>query len=320
VVQTKTITESNEVLAVEQGLSSNPKHLPSWMLYDTQGDSLFRKIMELPEYYPTRCETEILTRHKDELARYFMDTGDPFDLIELGAGEGTKTELLLQSLIELNAKFTYKPVDISESVLFKLTTRLTSTHHGLRVKAIHATYEKAFENLSTAKRKVLLFLGANIGNMTLAEASTFLAATSRRLSERDMMVIGFDLKKDPRIIHAAYDDEDRARSDFNLNLLKRLNRTLGAQFDLKQFEHYADYNPQTGVASSYIVSLKDQNVLIKSIEKSFHFSQWEAIHTEVSQKYDLLVIEQMLTEAGLEITDLFFDRDHFFCDVVAVKQ
>jgi L-histidine Nalpha-methyltransferase len=319
-VQTKSIMESDEALAVEQGLSANPKHLPGWMLYDPQGHILFQKIMELAEYYPTRCETEILMGHKDELARYFIDTGKPFDLIELGAGDGTKTELLLQSLIELDAKFTYKPVDISESVLHELNLRMTTAHHGLRVKPIHATYEEAFENLSTAKRKVLLFLGANIGNMTLEEASDFLTATSRRLSERDMMVIGFDLKKDPRIIHAAYDDQLGVTRDFNLNILKRLNRTLDAQFDLKQFEHYADYNPQSGVASSYLVSLKDQDVLIKALGKTIHFSQWEAIHTEVSQKYDLLMIEQMLTDAGLEITDLFFDKEHFFCDVVAIKQ
>lgn len=276
--------------------------------------------MKLPEYYPTRCEYEILTTHKADLVHYFTEGKKPFTLIELGAGDGTKTELLLEALSNAHATFTYSPVDISSNVLGELSSRLSVRHPGLDLQPIHASYQDALEHLPSSTRKVLLFLGANIGNMTVEEASEFIKSTASRMAKRDVMVIGFDLKKDPRIIHRAYDDSRGVTRDFNLNLLTRLNKTLGAKFDLSQFSHYPDYNPQNGTASSYLVSMRDQDVHIAALNKTIHFSQWETIHTEISQKYDLLMIEKMLTNAGLDITDLFFDKDHYFCDVVAVKE
>lgn len=320
VIQTHYIPQAEVIQAVAEGLTGDPKKLPSWMLYDEAGDKLFQEIMRLPEYYPTRCEFEILEAHKEDLARYFEEGRNPFTLIELGAGDGTKTDLLLDTLTRTNAKFTYSPVDISKHVLEELTSRMVSRHRDLEIRPLHASYDEALSLLPPTQKKVLMFLGANIGNMTIDEAQEFLIATSRRLSKRDVMLIGFDLKKDPRIIHRAYDDPSGVTRNFNLNILKRLNGTVGAQFDLTQFDHYADYNPETGTAASYLISLKDQNVAIKTLGKTIHFSQWETIHTEISQKYDLLMIERLLTHAGFEITDLFFDKDHYFCDVVAIKQ
>lgn len=320
VIQTQYIPEAELIEAVAKGLSAERKSLPSWMLYDETGDKLFQEIMRLPEYYPTRCEFEILNTHKEDLARYFNEGRAPFTIIELGAGDGTKTDLLLDALMQLNASFTYSPVDISRHVLDELASRVSSRHFGLDIRPLHASYDEALSLLPPAKKKVLLFLGANIGNMTIQEAQQFLKVTSSRLSKRDVVMIGFDLKKDPRVIHQAYDDSRGVTRDFNLNILKRLNRTAGAQFDVSHFNHYAVYNPETGTAASYLVSLKDQDVAIKALGKTIHFGQWETIHTEISQKYDLLMIEKMLTSVGLEITDLFFDKNHFFCDVVAIKQ
>ena len=319
VIQTQYIPEAEVIQAIETGLSSDPKRLPSWLLYDQAGDKIFQEIMQLPEYYPTRCEFEILSAHKEDLVRYFIEGKKPFTLVELGAGDGTKTEILLTALSNANAAFTYSPVDISGNVLGELRSRLSVRHPDLEIQPIHASYEEALDHMPSSRRKVLLFLGANIGNMSVDEASDFIKSTSGRMAKRDVMLIGFDLKKDPRIIHRAYDDTRGVTRDFNLNLLKRLNKTLGAKFDLSQFSHYPDYNPQNGTASSYLVSLKDQDIHISALNKTIHFSQWETIHTEISQKYDLLMIEKMLTSAGLEITDLFFDKDHYFCDVVAIK-
>ncbi|HEY0744150.1 MAG TPA: L-histidine N(alpha)-methyltransferase [Chryseosolibacter sp.] len=320
VIQTQHIPEAEVIEAVAQGLSAERKSLPSWMLYDETGDKLFQEIMRLPEYYPTRCEFEILNTHKEDLARYFNEGRTPFTLIELGAGDGTKTDLLLDALMQLNALFTYSPVDISKHVLDELATRMSTRHVGLDIRPLHASYDEALSLLPPSRKKVLLFLGANIGNMTIAEAQQFLKATSARMSRRDVLLIGFDLKKDPRVIHRAYDDSSGVTRNFNLNVLTRLNHTVAAEFDVAQFNHYAVYNPETGTAASYLVSLKDQDVAIKALGKTIHFSQWETIHTEISQKYDLLMIEKMLTSVGLEITDLFFDKDHYFCDVVAIKQ
>jgi L-histidine Nalpha-methyltransferase len=305
--------------AVTLGLNNFPKKLPSWMLYDERGDKLFEQIMRLPEYYPTRCELEIINKHKDELAQYFTPSRKPFHLMELGAGNGLKSELLLQSLIKMDANFTYVPVDISSSILVELSSRMLDAFPHLKIKPVNSTYHEAIENLSTTIRNVLLFLGANIGNMSLPEASAFIAETSTHLHPNDLFVIGFDLKKDPNLIHAAYNDRSGITREFNLNLLTRLNKTMGARFDLTQFEHYPTYNPESGTASSYLVSLKDQDVYIGALEKTFHFTQWETIHTEISQKYDLLMIDQLLADSGLEIVDLFFDKDHLFCDVVAMK-
>ena len=319
VVQAQYIPEAEILNAIAAGLSSDPKRLPSWLLYDQIGDKLFQDIMQLPEYYPTRCEHEILYAHKEDLVQYFTDGKKPFTLIELGAGDGTKTELVLEALLNANATFTYSPVDISANVLGELRSRLSTHHRDLEIQPIHASYQEALDRMPSSIRKVLLFLGANIGNMTVEEASDFIRSISSRMTKKDVMIIGFDLKKDPRIIHRAYDDTRGVTRDFNLNLLRRLNKTVGAQFDLSQFSHYPDYNPQNGTASSYLVSLKDQDVYISALNKTIHFSQWETIHTEISQKYDLLMIEKMLTSAGLEITDLFFDKDHYFCDVVTIK-
>jgi uncharacterized SAM-dependent methyltransferase len=204
--------------------------------------------------------------------------------------------------------------------LDKLSSHLKLTHHDLDVHPLNAGYNEPLNQLPVSKKKVLLFLGANIGNMTLNEASEFLDYASSRMEKKDIMLIGFDLKKDPKIIHRAYDDKEGITRELNLNLLKRLNNTVGAKFDLSQFDHYPNYNPETGTASSYLISLRDQDVFIGALNRAIHFTQWETIHTEISQKYDLLIIEKMLTGAGLEIVDLFFDKDHYFCDVVATKQ
>jgi L-histidine Nalpha-methyltransferase len=320
VVKAQYIPEAEIIQAVEQGLRGSPKRLPSWLLYDHLGDKLFQEIMRLPEYYPTRCEYEIVNTHKVDLARYFSEGRKPFTLIELGAGDGTKTEILLDVLLRSRTIFTYSPVDISRNALGGLSSRLSNRFPEIDLQPIHASYEEALIHLPAAMRKVVLFLGANIGNMSVQEASDFLVNISGRMAKRDLMVIGFDLRKDPRIIHRAYDDSQGVTREFNLNVLRRLNTTVNARFDLKQFDHYPDYNPETGTASSYLVSLKDQDVLIGRLNQTIHFSQWETIHTEISQKYDLLTIEKMLTAADLEITDLFFDKDHYFCDVVAIKQ
>lgn len=313
------IVKREIIEAVNAGLSSTPKRLPSWLLYDQKGDELFQLIMRLPEYYPTRCEFEILKRHKEEFAHYFMGNGLPLHIVELGAGDGIKTQLLLDALTNSFDRLTYSPVDISSSVLRQLERTLSTKYPGLNIEPLHGSYDHALTLLNSSTRNVLLFLGANIGNMTVPEATAFVSITSQKLFSGDLMVIGFDLKKDPRTILAAYDDTSGVTREFNLNLLQRINATLAANFDLSQFTHYPTYNPETGTAYSYLVSLKDQNVYVQSLNGSFHFSEWETIHTEISQKFDLVMIEQLLTSAGLQIVDLFFDQQHYFCDVIAVK-
>lgn len=318
---THTSTTVNHELrkAVEQGLGAKHKSLPSWLFYDEKGDRIFQQIMHMPEYYPTRCEYEILDHHKEDLLRYFESQQSPFQLIELGAGDGLKTEILLKYLCSRHVRFTYRPVDISASVLEQLSRRLKKNLPELDIQPVNKSYYDAVGDLHGDEKKVIFFLGANIGNFTPQEALGFLKNISVHLEGDGLALIGFDLKKDPRIIARAYDDEGGITKAFNINLLRRLNRELDAQFALTQFDHYASYDPETGAARSFLVSLKDQDVLIGALKKIYHFAHWETINTEISQKYDLLMIEKTLSEAGLEIVDLFFDAGHFFCDVLVRK-
>lgn len=306
--------------AIEQGLSQIPKRLPSWLFYDKAGDKLFQRIMNMPEYYLTRCEYEILESNKDSLQTIFTNESRPFNLIELGAGDGFKTEVLLKHFSKNNLKFIYTPVDVSGNVLNALKSRLLKNIPNLVIQPNNNRYEDALETLDQDElRKIFIFLGANIGNFATGDAIGFVRKISSFMTVDDQLLIGFDLKKDPRLIHAAYDDPHGITRDFNMNLLVRLNCELGADFEIEKFLHYPYYNPETGQNKSYLVSTAAQDVYIKSIGKPFHFDQWEVIHTEISQKYDMEMINKLAVETGLEIVKYFYDSKGYFCDVLFRK-
>lgn len=304
--------------AVQSGLSSTPKSLPSWLFYDDEGDRLFQQIMRMPEYYPTRCEYDILKQNKHELLRLFRAPDRSFRLIELGAGDGLKTEILLRHFVENDAPFTYYPVDISGNALDVLTSRLTTTMPGLHIVPQNKTYDEALSDLRDGEEnKVILFMGANIGNFTTREALNFLKKLALALQQDDQLLVGFDLKKDPRVILEAYDDPRGLTAEFNLNMLRRLNRELGADFDTNNFSHYPYYDPHTGSTKSFIISMVYQTVQFEAMERAFTFSAWEPIQTEISQKYDMVMIEKLTKLAGLKLTTVFTDPQHYFCDIVA---
>lgn len=304
--------------AVQKGLTASPKSLPSWLFYDEAGDELFRKIMRMPEYYPTRCEYDILQHYREDLLTYFKaDRSDSFRLIELGAGDGLKTEILLTYFLAKNASFTYLPIDISSNALDRLSTRLKGKLPGLPIQTIHQNYDDALVKLrDTDGKKVILFLGANIGNFSTTDASLFLRKLALPLSGEDLLLIGFDLKKDPRVIQQAYDDPAGLTAAFNLNILTRLNRELAADFDPRQFAHFPCYDPVDGTTKSFLISMKDQDVHLQALERSIHFGLWEALHTEVSQKYDVSMIEKLMSLSGLHIMEIFYDKERYFCDVL----
>jgi L-histidine N-alpha-methyltransferase len=295
--------------------------LPSWLFYDETGDKIFQAIMKMPEYYLTACEFEIIQMNKAKLLSHFNDDQSPFNLIELGAGDGLKTELLLKHFSEQKTDFVYSPVDVSETVLQQLQARLNKSLPNLAINTIPLKYQDAIEVLSReTMRKVYLFMGANIGNFYVKDAIQFVSNISQRMDAGDQLLIGFDLMKDPRLIQKAYDDPHGITRSFNMNLLVRLNRELGAQFRLDQFSHYPFYNPETGLTKSYLVSLRDQDVFFEAFDRAVHFDRWEVIHTEVSQKYDKQMIEDLAKNAGLEIRETFYDCKHYFCDTLMVKE
>lgn len=302
---------------VLEGLSRTPKKLSSKYFYDENGDKLFQDIMNMPEYYLTDCEYEIFETHRQQLLHLIGDK--PFDLIELGAGDGTKTKVLLRHFLAQGADFQYRPIDISPNVLLDLEEDLKANIPELRVKSLPGDYFEMLEKLNTSSgvRKVILFIGANIGNLTREQALDFLQKIQQNMAKGDLLLLGFDLKKDPQIILNAYNDPAGITAAFNLNLLHRMNRELGADFDVQAFKHWETYNPITGETKSYLVSTKKQSVHL--LNKTFHFDAWEAIDVELSLKYSLSEIENLAKSTGYQAVHHFFDSKNYFVDTLWKK-
>lgn len=303
---------------VLKGLSAQQKYLPSKYLYNKRGDEIFQEIMAMPEYYLTRSEYEIFSACKEEMLDEFGRGGKEFQLIEFGAGDGMKTKVLLRHFVSQSADFSYIPIDISANILKKLTNDLKEAMPALKVKGICDDYFKAIEQLNQSQyhqvRKVVLFLGANIGNFDREECDSFLQEIADHLAPGDRLMIGFDLKKDPEMILDAYFDKSGITKAFKLNLLKRINTELGADFDTVSFQYFPVYDPMEGSIRSYLVSTKDQGVHIRALDKVIHFDAWEAIYMERSQKFSLQHIEELAHTAGFKIVHNFFDSKHYFTD------
>ncbi len=301
---------------VLRGLSSTPKSLSSKYFYDDEGSRLFQEIMKLPEYYLTGCELEIFSKQAASIFQSFANGGDPFDLIELGAGDGTKTAVLVDHFLKQNVSITYSPIDISQVALDDLTSKFKEEFPALKMNALCGDYFKILESLKRdgGPRKVLLFLGSNIGNFTGEQSIVFFRNLCEVMTPNDLLFIGFDLQKDPHVIANAYDDAAGVTAEFNLNLLRRINRELGGNFDLDKFTHYANYRPIEGSARSFLVSRERQSVDLAALGKTFEFERWEAVFMEISQKYSLGMIERLASDSGFSIKQNFFDSKDFYCD------
>lgn len=301
---------------VQHGLSATPKFLSSKYFYDDEGSRLFQEIMKLPEYYLTRAEFEIFSTETKEIFAAFAGQNKSFDLIELGAGDGTKTAVLVDYFLRQNADFTYSPIDISGEALDLLSAKFKKEFPRLSMQAQNGDYFTILETLKTASErpKIILFLGSNIGNFSQADAEDFFKNLRAVMNENDLLFIGFDLQKDPRVILRAYDDERGVTAEFNLNLLRRINRELGANFDLEKFSHYAVYRPTECAARSFLISRAAQSVDIAALNQTFHFKAWEPIFMEISQKYSLEMIEDLAAASGFQVSRNFFDSRKYFVD------
>jgi dimethylhistidine N-methyltransferase len=304
-------------LDVEKGLSAPQKYLSSSFFYDEEGSIIFQQIMDLPEYYLTRCEAEILTTHRQSLLEVF-NTKTGFDLLELGAGDGSKTTILLEHFLKQGADFSYGAIDISPSAVAGLEAQLKTQFPTLCLQMVADDYFSGLKQLQlTAKRrKVVLFMGSTVGNFKPKAAIAFLKQLRPYMNEGDLFCIGFDLKKQPKMILDAYNDAQGVTAEFNYNLLRRMNEELKADFNVEQFEHAPIYHPQNGCAESYLVSKVNQNVYIGALDKTFSFKAWEAIHTEVSYKYALHDMEEIAKAAGFVVKKCFFDRKQYFCNAI----
>ncbi|SHE43664.1 dimethylhistidine N-methyltransferase [Chryseobacterium takakiae] len=303
----------NDVL---NGLHSNPKHLSSKYFYDKKGDELFQKIMAMPEYYLTRCELDIFKNKTEELAKGIRSNHEPFDLIELGAGDAMKSTYLLKHLTEKGTDFTYMPIDISGNILSVLENNLKMQLPDINITPLEGEYFQMLKKAMklSSRRKVILFLGGNIGNMTRKEAEKFCASLHQLLNIEDIVLIGFDLKKNPFTVLNAYSDKSGITAEFNLNLLSRINRELGGNFNIEQFEHYESYDPITGACRSFLISLKNQQVKIG--KETIDFAENEVIDMEVSQKFSKSDIEYLAERSGFSIAGEISDSKDWFVDSI----
>jgi len=301
---------------VLRGLTSMPKQLSSKYFYDDEGSRLFQEIMKLPEYYLTRAAYKIFREQTDEICRAFTDGADAVDLIELGAGDGTKTAVLIDHFLKHDLDFTYSPIDISKEACDALSQKFNAKFPDLKIDTYHGDYFKILGSLKndSGPRKVILFLGSNIGNFARKEAVDFFRRLRDVMNADDRLFIGFDMQKDPRVIVRAYDDPTGVTAAFNLNLLTRINRELGANFDITKFSHYAQYRPVECAARSFLISREKQTVHIAALDRSFEFQQWEPIFMEISQKYTSEMIDELATESGFEIAETFLDTENSYCD------
>lgn len=298
---------------VKQGLTAFPKYLNSKYFYDAAGDKIFQDIMDLPEYYLTNCEFEILTTHKKSLASVF-DNGQSFDLIELGAGDGKKTAILLEEFLKQNLDFNYLPVDISQNILEKMQAKLQQKMPDLNISPQQGTYFDVLQDLASYNQrdKVIVVLGSNIGNLRHKKAISFLKNIQQAMTKGDMLFMGFDQKKDPETIRRAYVDSKGVTEAFNKNVLKRINKELDADFKLDNFRHWQSYNPESGRVDSFLLSTKAQRVHIKALDIAVKFNPWESIHTEISQKYTDEVVSWLAGQADLSISKSFTDDKGYY--------
>lgn len=308
---------NNFLQNVLKGLQSSPKYLDSKYFYDKKGDELFQKIMTSDEYYLTDCEMEIFSTQTAEIADSVSNGYKQLDVIEFGAGDATKSLHLLKELLKRKAIATYFPIDISDHIIDFLNKTLPPILPGLNIHGLNGEY---FSMLSKANeisnnRKLVLFLGANIGNFKSNEMPQFCHRLCNELSEGDFVIIGFDLKKHPRKIRDAYDDAHGFTRQFNLNLLTRINSELNGNFNIKLFDHYESYDPDNGACKSYLVSLKKQDVCIGD-NNLFNFEKNETILMEISQKYSIEVIERTALESRFTPVACFFDSNNYFTDVI----
>ena len=302
--------------AVHKGLSLENKCLPSWLIFDSAGSAIFKKITELAEYLPAACEFEIIQNHKNRIAKLITDKTS--NLIELGSGDGCKTRILIEYLLHENFDFHYYPIDISSGAVTNLVRSLETDQHStpLKVTGLIGDY---FDGLNTiinedSKQNLVLFLGVTLNNMNPETARSFLGNLRNSLGPNDYLLIGFDLMKNPRLLYSAYNNS--LFEQFNLHLLDRINQTLGANFIKDHFVQQGQYNPNTRAVESYLYSTRNQTIHIKALNENYHFKAWEFMQTEQSFKFTLDEIENLAVENGFEIVEHLFDSRRYFTDSI----
>ena len=321
-MSTSTTTDTDFEQDVREGLTTFPKYLYSKYIYDAKGDALFQQIMDLPEYYLTDCELEIFQTQTADITSHFKGNGQGFDLIELGAGDGKKTKILLKQMQEAGYDFIFKPVDISSNAIADLSASLEQELPLVETDPEVGEYFEVLDRLKTfdKRKKVIMMLGSNIGNLLHKRAIAFLRRMQESMNPEDQLFMGFDQTKDPQVVLDAYNDPTGVTAAFNKNLLHRINREMGANFPVEKFKHWEVYDPETGTAKSYLLATESIEVYIAALDLKIQFDQWETIHTEISQKYTDKVVDWIAAEAGLARIASFTDSRNYYKNYLFKKK
>ena len=296
---------------VREGLTSTPKRLSCRYFYDEEGSALFEEICELPEYYVTRTEHAILDEYSVEIASLFPEA---VGLVELGSGSALKTRLLMQALIERHGRLHFIPIDISRSALEESAKSLVDEFGELEILAVAGEYTDGLEYLkqTSDERRLILWLGSNIGNFERTEAADFFHRVHDAMEPDDRFLVGIDLRKDRAVLEAAYDDSRGVTARFNKNILKRVNAQLGGHFDLDRFRHLARYDDELGRVEMHLVATAAHAVVIDALELEVEFAGGESIHTENSHKYSLEEIDELTARSAFHLERQWFDAEHRF--------
>ena len=299
------------------GLKQKQKILHPKYFYNDVGSKLFEQICKLDEYYLTRSEIEILESFHVELSMHLVNE---YNLIELGSGSSYKTKFILDILHRKQDNVEYFPIDIS-NILKHSIGHLSTDYDKLKIIGIIDTYEhglrfvKQYQN----KKNLVMFLGSSFGNFMPDEGKIFLKNISESMKSGDLFLIGLDLKKDAQILEDAYNDSNGVTGKFNLNILSRINTELDANFDLGKFEHDSIFNEHEGKIEMHLRSLTDQKITISKTNDEIYISEGESIITENSYKFTELEIKSMISNSGLEVSQIWYDKRNFYSLVLAKK-
>jgi len=304
--------------AVVEGLSKERKRLPSWLIFDDRGSELFEEIVGLETYYPAVCEFEIFHTHKQTIADLISD--EALQIIDLGSGDARKTKVLLKHLVENNLEIHFIPIDISAGAIKNLVASLELEfgNTSLTVTGIASEYFQGLEAVPREqfKRNFVFFLGSTIGNQDYPSAGKFLRGLWESLNDGDYVMIGFDLMKNPKLLYRAYNDPQGVFEKFNLHLLDRINRELGANFVTSNFVQEGHYSQQSHAVESHVYSIKEQTVQIPALDREFHFKAWEGMQTEHSYKYTMQEIEALAQDNGFELVEYLFDSKKYYVNPI----
>jgi L-histidine N-alpha-methyltransferase len=299
---------------VLDGLTRPFKELPPTHFYDARGAELFEEICALPEYYPTRTERAILTDAAGEVAALT----NAAELVELGSGSASKTRVLLDALRDGGTLERYIPVDVTESTVRECAETLTTEYPGLRVHGVIGDFERHLDRVPPAEGpRVVAFLGGTIGNFPPGSRRRVLRGIAALLGDEDHLLLGTDLVKDPEVLEAAYDDAQGVTAEFNRNVLRVLNRELGADFEPDDFEHVALFDREHEWIEMRLRARREHTTLVRDLDLPVHFDEGEEMRTEISAKFTTQRLEGDLAAAGLQLVRWFTDPEQLFALTLA---